>query len=69
MPFSIWGIYANPCKKSILAERRQDAENSRKIGVPEGLEVYYGIALDYKAKDLHASPPTRKYQTYYSIIC
>lgn len=34
---------------------------TEKIGVPEGYEPYYGIALGYKSHDIQTTAPIRNY--------
>jgi nitroreductase len=40
----------------------------KKLGIPEGYEVHYGIALGYKPEGPVANPPARKYEKYYHLI-
>jgi nitroreductase len=39
-----------------------------KLGIPEGYEVHYGVALGYKPEGPAAKPPARKYEKYYHLI-
>jgi nitroreductase len=43
-------------------------EKNKKAGVPEGYEVYYGVALGYIQGGLKLNSPERKYKEYYKII-
>jgi len=40
----------------------------RKLGIPEGYEVHYGVALGYKPEGPAAKPPARKYEKYFHVI-
>ncbi len=46
----------------------QDAQNYKKIGIPEGHEVLYGMTLGYKPAGWKATPRKRKYEDFYRII-
>lgn len=46
----------------------QDAQNYKKIGIPEGYEVNYGMTLGYKPAGWKASPRQRKLEDFYRII-
>jgi nitroreductase len=43
-------------------------EKNKMVGIPNGYEVHYGVALGYLPKNLKTTPPARKYQQYFSII-
>jgi nitroreductase len=43
-------------------------EKERQIGIPEGYEVQYGVALGNLPAGYQPSPPERKYEQYYRII-
>ena len=43
-------------------------ESYKKLGIPEGYEGYYGVAIGYKPEGYKANPPQRKYDSYYNII-
>lgn len=45
-----------------------DAQNYKKIGIPEGYEVLYGMTLGYKPAGWKAAPRQRKYEDFYRII-
>ena len=45
-----------------------DPESYRKIGIPDGYEVLYGITIGYKPAGLKLNPPQRKYEKYYHVI-
>jgi nitroreductase len=40
----------------------------KKLGIPEGYEVHYGVALGYRPEGPAANPPARKYEKYYHVI-
>jgi len=40
----------------------------KKLGIPEGYEVHYGVALGYKPEGPVANPPARKYDKYFHVI-
>ncbi len=44
------------------------AERNSKIGIPEGYEVHYGVALGYKADNFNTQQPARKHDKYFHII-
>ena len=35
-------------------------ERQQKLGIPDGYEVYYGVALGYKSEEFSPQPPERK---------
>jgi nitroreductase len=43
-------------------------EKNKKIGIPDGYEVHYGVALGNLPKKQKLTPPARKYEQYYRII-
>jgi len=43
-------------------------ERTKKLGIPEGYEVHYGVALGYKPDGLALNPPVKKYERYFNII-
>jgi nitroreductase len=43
-------------------------ERYQKLGIPEGYEVYYGVALGYRPDGQAAKPPARKYGKRYHVI-
>ena len=43
-------------------------ERPKKLGIPEGYDVYYGVALGYKGEGPQAKPPARKYEKYFHVI-
>jgi nitroreductase len=43
-------------------------EQYKKLGIPEGYEVRYGVALGYKGEGPQAKPPARKYEKYFHLI-
>jgi nitroreductase len=43
-------------------------ERNRRLGIPEGYEVHYGVALGYKSEGPAAKPPARKFEKCYHII-
>lgn len=45
-----------------------DAQNYKRIGIPEGYEVLYGMTLGYKPASWKANPRQRKYEDFYRII-
>jgi nitroreductase len=45
-----------------------DATSHKKIGIPDGYEVLYGLALGYKPVGWKANPRKRKYEDFYRII-
>jgi nitroreductase len=45
-----------------------DADNGKKIGIPEGYDVLYGMTLGYKPRGWKAGPRKRKYEDFYQII-
>ncbi len=44
------------------------AEARDRIGLPEGYEVHYGVALGYKSEDLALEPRQPKYPKYFHTI-
>jgi nitroreductase len=40
----------------------------RKLGIPEGYEVLYGVSLGYKPEGPVAKPPARKNEKFYNVI-
>jgi nitroreductase len=40
----------------------------QKLGIPEGYEVHYGVALGYKPEGNVARAPDRKYKKYFHVI-
>lgn len=45
-----------------------DPDKYAKLGIPEGYEVHYGVALGYKVPGVPVQPPLRKYERYFHII-
>jgi nitroreductase len=45
-----------------------DPDRYKKLGIPEGYEVHYGVALGYKPEGNVANPPARKYDKYFHVI-
>ncbi|HEX7503269.1 MAG TPA: nitroreductase family protein [Acidobacteriota bacterium] len=45
-----------------------DAQRYKKIGIPDGYEVFYGLTLGYKPQGWKASSRQRKYEDFYRII-
>jgi nitroreductase len=43
-------------------------EQYRKLGIPEGYQVHYGVALGYKPEKLALNPPQRKQDKYFHVI-
>lgn len=43
-------------------------ESYKKLEIPDGYEVQYGIVVGYKQNDVKVPAPTKKYQQYYNII-
>jgi nitroreductase len=43
-------------------------DSYRKLGIPEGHEVHYGLALGYRPEGPVAKPPARKQERYYHVI-
>jgi len=43
-------------------------EKDKRIGIPEGYEVAYGVALGNLPAGYQPTPPERKYERYYHII-
>jgi nitroreductase len=43
-------------------------ERLKKLGIPEGYEVEYGVALGHKPDGLSLTRPARKYERYVNII-
>jgi nitroreductase len=43
-------------------------DSYRKLGIPEGYEVQYGVALGYRPAGPAAKPPARKRERYYHVI-
>lgn len=43
-------------------------EQYRKLGIPEGYEVHYGIALGYKPDKLKLNPPQRKREKDFHVM-
>lgn len=39
-----------------------------RLGIPEGYEVHYGVALGYRPEGPAANPPARKYEKYFHVI-
>lgn len=40
----------------------------RRLGIPEGYEVHYGLSLGYGRRELKPEPPVRKYPRYHHRI-
>jgi nitroreductase len=40
----------------------------RELGIPEGYEAYYGVALGYRPEGPVAKPPSRKREKHYHVI-
>jgi nitroreductase len=45
-----------------------DPKSYKKIGIPEGYDVLYGLTLGYKPEGWKATPRQRKYEDFYRII-
>jgi nitroreductase len=45
-----------------------DAGRCKKVGIPDGYEVHYAVALGYKPEGLKLQPPQKKYESYFRII-
>jgi nitroreductase len=45
-----------------------DTDRYHKLGIPEGYEAHYGVALGYKPEGPAAKPPARKYEKYFHVI-
>jgi nitroreductase len=43
-------------------------QSYKKIGIPDGYEVFYGMTLGYKPAGWKANPRKRKYEDFYRII-
>ncbi len=43
-------------------------ESARRLGIPEGYEVRYGLSLGYRAEGVAQKPPARKHEKYYHIL-
>ncbi len=43
-------------------------DRNKKIGLPEGYEVHYGIALGYIPEGMKLNAPPRKHEKYYHVI-
>ncbi len=42
-------------------------ESYKKIGIPDGYEVFFAVTLGYKAKGLKLNPRQKKYEDFYRI--
>jgi nitroreductase len=40
----------------------------RKLGIPDGYEAHYGVALGYRPEGPAAKPPARKRERYYHVV-
>jgi nitroreductase len=45
-----------------------NAERNKKLEIPDGYEVHYGVALGYKPEGHAANPPSRKFERYFSLM-
>ncbi|MBE0664689.1 MAG: nitroreductase family protein, partial [Candidatus Aminicenantes bacterium] len=45
-----------------------DQPSYKKIGIPEGYEVFYALTLGYKPAGWKAKPRQRKYENFYRMI-
>jgi len=43
-------------------------QSYKKIGIPDGYEVFYALTLGYKPAGWQANPRTRKYEDFYQVI-
>lgn len=43
-------------------------ESYKRVGIPDGYEVFYGLTLGYKPAEVKLDPPKRKYEKYYHVI-
>ncbi len=43
-------------------------ESGRRLEVPEGYEVRYGLSLGYRPEGVAPQPPARKHEKYYHIL-
>ncbi len=43
-------------------------EKDKRIGIPDGYEVHYGVALGHKPDGSEAAQPPRKYDKYFHVI-
>ena len=43
-------------------------QSYKKIGIPEGYEVFYALTLGYKPEGWKAKPRLRKYENFYRVI-
>ena len=43
-------------------------ESYKRVGIPDGYEVFYGFTLGYKLAGLKLNSPQRKYEKYYHVI-
>lgn len=43
-------------------------EKLKRLGIPDGYEVHYGVALGYKPDGLAPRTPARKFERYFQII-